>query len=135
MESCRSQILIVRFNCKKCYKYFSGEANRIKQHIPFLGGNVKDCKEASTEDMTICMNALHVPHKKETQEEEYKTRQEVWISEERVKKTELAAIGSKKPHVFGPLDKMVNGGKLKQIVNNEGDKRKWKELAFHYKSL
>ena len=60
-------------------------------------------------------------------------RQDVQISKERgSEEPEFATVGSKKLHVFGPLDKMVGDGKLKQTVINEGDRKKWRDLAHHY---
>ena len=51
-------------------------------------------------------------------------RQEVQISKEReFEEPEFASVGSKKIHVFRPLDKMVCDGKLKQTVINEGDRK------------
>ena len=70
--------------CKKCSKHFSKGANKIKQHIAWRSNNVKGYEKASPEDMAICRRVLDAPHKKERAEEEYKTGQEVRISEERV---------------------------------------------------
>ena len=69
--------------------------------------------------MAICRRVLDAPHKKEKAEEEYKIRQEVRISEERVKNLSLQQL-ARKSFVFGPLDKMVSDEKLKQTVINEG---------------
>ena len=80
------------------------------------------------------IKALQEPHRKkeEKREQENKMRQKVQISEEREsKEPEFAIVGSKKTHVFGPLDKMVGDEKLKQTVINEGERKKWRDLAHH----
>jgi len=62
--------------CKKCGKRFTGGVNRIKQHIAWQLGNVKGCEKSTTEDMTICSQALQESRRKknEKREEENKMR-------------------------------------------------------------
>lgn len=55
---------------------------------------------------------------------------EVQISDERKsQEPKLSQIRSKQPYLLGPLDRMIDSGKLKQSTLNEGERRKWLEFS------
>lgn len=101
---------------RKCNKILYGRINRFKQHITDVGREVAKC--FSIIDEKRCFrrenpNAMKMK-KVENKRADFEAQQEDQISEEReAEDPKLSLVGSKKPRVTGPLDRMVDGGKLK----------------------
>lgn len=88
------------------------------------------------EDRSICRENLEQIKKKKVDKKraDFELRQEVCISEER-ESVDAELISDKRPRVVGPLNKLVDDGKWKQASLNEGERKKYREMAHEYVTM